>query len=29
MLRDGSRMVPAPIPRELRDALRPFASTSI
>jgi len=29
MLRGGSRMVPAPIPAELRDALRPFASTPI
>jgi enediyne core biosynthesis thioesterase len=29
MLREGSRMVPTPIPSELRDALRPFASTSI
>jgi len=29
MLREGSRMVPAPIPAELRDALRPFASTPI
>jgi enediyne biosynthesis thioesterase len=29
LLRDGSRMVPAPIPSELRDALRPFASTAI
>lgn len=29
MLREGSRMVPAPIPAELRNALRPFASTPI
>jgi enediyne biosynthesis thioesterase len=28
MRRDGARMSPAPIPAELRDALRPFAASS-
>ncbi len=29
MLREGSRMVPSPIPSELREALRPFAAMPI